>query len=305
MKTRWTNKLTGFTAHPAALLMPPMDADTYAGFLKDVRKNGIREPVKIYDSQILDGVHRHKAAMELGVLMPWVELEDIADPYAYVVSLGCHRRHLTTSQAAMIAARISQASKDMTVAQAAEAMGVSTSSVKTARAVRDVSPAAADDVSAGRTSLNAAAIDTGARQPPRDKFVPPPYQEPTRSERAVVLADLPPPRKVTFQPSTVVEVPGAVVDELYRIMCHPHALRVIGQVSGYSGALVDELQQAVERHRVIQTRAQTGREQDALDMVRAGHSDQEVADAMGVESFRVKQLRQRHGVHAGKAKRTL
>jgi hypothetical protein len=59
---------------------------------------------------VLDGRNRYKACQELGIEMTFCEIEDNEDfdPIAYVLSHNLHRRHLTESQRAMVAAKLAK-----------------------------------------------------------------------------------------------------------------------------------------------------------------------------------------------------
>lgn len=105
----------GVRIHPAATIFPMMDEATYAGFLEDVRKNGLKVNLQFVgdswaEAQLLDGRNRLKALLELG--LSWktyadlLTIADIPDPVSHVLSLNDHRRHLTESQRGMVAARI-------------------------------------------------------------------------------------------------------------------------------------------------------------------------------------------------------
>lgn len=91
--------------HPLADLFPLVEGEAYRDLVEDVRANGVREPIVMLDGMILDGRHRYLAAREAGVPWPTREFEE-GDPLAYVVSINLKRRHLSTSQRAMIAAKI-------------------------------------------------------------------------------------------------------------------------------------------------------------------------------------------------------
>jgi hypothetical protein len=63
------------------------------------------EPIVIFEGKILDGRNRYKAC-ELANVEPIYRPYFGDDPLEYVVSLNLHRRHLTTSQKAMVAVEI-------------------------------------------------------------------------------------------------------------------------------------------------------------------------------------------------------
>lgn len=89
--------------HPLANLVPAMDPGELAQLVEDVRTHGLREPITLYDGQILDGRHRYAACRLAGVALRW-ELYEGDDPVAFVLSKNLHRRHLTSAQKAAIAA---------------------------------------------------------------------------------------------------------------------------------------------------------------------------------------------------------
>jgi ParB-like chromosome segregation protein Spo0J len=83
-----------------------MDGETFAGLKADIEANGLREPIWVFDSKIIDGRNRYRVCQELGIEPDFREWDGEGDLLAFVVSLNLHRRHLDTSQRAMIAARI-------------------------------------------------------------------------------------------------------------------------------------------------------------------------------------------------------
>src|SRR6516162_3438037 len=96
---------TGLEFHPLADLFPLLEGADFEELVADVRAHGVREPVWIYDSQILDGRNRYLAAQVAGVPCP-VRAYEGDDPVGFVISLNLKRRHLSTSQRAMIAAKL-------------------------------------------------------------------------------------------------------------------------------------------------------------------------------------------------------
>lgn len=94
--------------HPAAELFPMMSAADLDALAADIREHGQREPIVLHKGLILDGRHRYAACQTLGIeprTMEWAGSDDADEIEAYVNSLNLHRRHLTESQRAMIAAR--------------------------------------------------------------------------------------------------------------------------------------------------------------------------------------------------------
>lgn len=85
----------------------PMDESSIDSLADDIRKNGLLNPVELYKGKILDGRRRHAACIKAGVEPEFVDVNP-EDPVAYVLSQNLHRRHLTASQRAMVAARASE-----------------------------------------------------------------------------------------------------------------------------------------------------------------------------------------------------
>lgn len=93
-------------AHPAAEMFPLMDGDELDALAADIREHGLREPIVLTNGLILDGRNRYHACEKLGIQPTTIEWDRNGTPEAFVVSMNLHRRHLSASQRAMIAARL-------------------------------------------------------------------------------------------------------------------------------------------------------------------------------------------------------
>lgn len=85
--------------HPLSAAFPAMSADDFQALKDDIEVNGQREPVMVFDGMVLDGWHRYRACVELGVKPTQFTFTD-DDPVAFVLSHNLHRRHLSASQRA-------------------------------------------------------------------------------------------------------------------------------------------------------------------------------------------------------------
>jgi ParB-like chromosome segregation protein Spo0J len=87
------------------MIFPEMSEADFAALKDDIKEHGQRDPVIVFQNQILDGRHRYRACRELGIEAKTEEFVG-DDPVAYVVSKNLKRRHLDTSQRALVAARL-------------------------------------------------------------------------------------------------------------------------------------------------------------------------------------------------------
>jgi hypothetical protein len=88
--------------HELANLLPMIEGNKFAELKEDIRKNGILEPIKLFDARILDGRNRYKAGKEVGYKFSAKDFEafegDYAAAEAYVFSTNFLRRQLTNAQ---------------------------------------------------------------------------------------------------------------------------------------------------------------------------------------------------------------
>jgi hypothetical protein len=86
--------------HPLAAAFPAMTADDFAVLVDDIKVNGQREPVIVFEGMVLDGWHRYSACLQLGLEAERFTFGFGKDPVAFVLSQNLHRRHLSASQRA-------------------------------------------------------------------------------------------------------------------------------------------------------------------------------------------------------------
>jgi N6-adenosine-specific RNA methylase IME4 len=111
--------------HPLAEIFPALDGVAFEALKADIAANGLSVPITLWRGSIIDGRNRYRAL----IADDWLDgsesaydlltrendggwAVDLTDDLtaealpAYVVSLNLHRRHLTESQRAMVAARL-------------------------------------------------------------------------------------------------------------------------------------------------------------------------------------------------------
>lgn len=91
--------------HPAAAIFPLLEAGDLRELADDIRKHGLIEPIVMLDGKVLDGRNRLAACNLANVSPRFVQWGGTGDPVDWVLSVNLRRRHLDTSQRAMVAAR--------------------------------------------------------------------------------------------------------------------------------------------------------------------------------------------------------
>jgi N6-adenosine-specific RNA methylase IME4 len=168
--------------HPLANLFPLIEGQAFDDLVADIRANGLRDKVVMYEGKILDGRNRYRAAVAAELIDPSGETDmgdwdprffrhhqprKDGDALAFVLSLNLHRRHLTTSQRAMIGAEIAGMKRGrpgdnpqscgITAQEAAERLKVAPRSIEMARRVREHgTDELVDAVKAGTVTVAAA-----------------------------------------------------------------------------------------------------------------------------------------------------
>ena len=92
--------------HVAATIMRMMSIDEMEELEDSIKKNGLLVPISLWNGLIIDGRHRYRACMNLGIEPTFVEVDTTVHkkPAQYVLSMH-ERRNDTLAQKAMSAAR--------------------------------------------------------------------------------------------------------------------------------------------------------------------------------------------------------
>lgn len=123
------DRLHQLLPHPLANTDRMMNDAEFEGLKASIKANGIREPIKLFEGNILDGRNRHKAGKEVGhkfsardfVVFPGT----FADAKKYVDDTNVHRRHLTTEDKTKRVQQMLDEHPTMSDRKIAQACGVS------------------------------------------------------------------------------------------------------------------------------------------------------------------------------------
>jgi hypothetical protein len=164
--------------HPVCEAFPQMDEEALGELTADIRAHGLRESIwRHRDGSIVDGRNRYLACTRAGIAPKFRTFEgpDSNLP-AFVVSLNIQRRHLSSSQRAMVAEKLANLSSGrpsdrnrresptppsapVTRAQAAELLNVGADLVADARTVRTHGvPELVNAVEKGEVAVSSAAV---------------------------------------------------------------------------------------------------------------------------------------------------
>ena len=233
-----------YPVHPVASLFPMIDDDALNALAEDIKKNGQREPIivayldeaMIDEPVVIDGRNRHAACKLAGIEPEFkfvMSLNDrelspqvIAD---WIISHNLHRRHLTTSQKAMVGQGYlvylkeeakkrqgarndlkdlprnsveSSKSNSESAVQAGKLVGVSKDSIRDADFVVQNDPELAQQVRDSKVTVSAAAKRI------REALNPKP--EPTPEDRAEKLA-----RAVLKNPENISKMTAEIIAEYF------------------------------------------------------------------------------------------
>ena len=91
--------------HPYAALFPMMDKKALQELVASIRDDGLEQPIVTFEGKVLDGRNRDLACANAQVKPRYVKYKG-KDALGYVMRLNLTRRHLTASQRAMVAAKM-------------------------------------------------------------------------------------------------------------------------------------------------------------------------------------------------------
>jgi ParB-like chromosome segregation protein Spo0J len=130
--------------HPVAEVFPLMNDEELDQLAEDIKLFGQREPILLFENQIVDGRNRYLACEQRGITPIVVEYAGSAEELIQLaISLNLRRRHLSEAQRAMAAGQLANMRKGertdlpsiegrLSQSAAAEMLNVSVSSVERA-----------------------------------------------------------------------------------------------------------------------------------------------------------------------------
>lgn len=197
-----------------------MSASEYARLKSDIEANGQREDIVVWRGLLIDGRNRLKACEELGIEPQIAELMEETDPVQYALSHNLHRRHLTTAQRAIVAAKLAtlkhgqhgkEVSNETSLEQATTLLSVSRASAMRAKHVlSNGSTALAKAVESGEVPVSLAErlLKTGCNAKDQAKLV-------TEGRKAIqdFITAKNPPKKREQEKPVESEVNAELTDE--------------------------------------------------------------------------------------------
>jgi hypothetical protein len=179
------------SVHPAAELFPPLSHEEFVALSEDIRANGLRTQIVLWDENgaLIDGRHRLDALAALGLLCldeqgrlattkawngkAWVDdvprqlrlRRERGDPYAIAYSLNIPRRHLTPEGKRDLIAKLLKANPTKSNRQIAKIVDASHPHVAKVRSELEE----AGDVETVTTSVDTKGRKQPARRPPRPR----------------------------------------------------------------------------------------------------------------------------------------
>ena len=90
---------TALAFHRFANKFPLLQGDEFKEFVADIKEHGLRDPITLYQNQILEGRNRYRACLRTKIEPRFEPFEgDDAAALAFVISKNIHRRHLKAKE---------------------------------------------------------------------------------------------------------------------------------------------------------------------------------------------------------------
>lgn len=175
--------------HEVANLFPLIEGQEFEELVKDIKENGLQQPIWTYKNKIIDGRNRYRACKKAGVEPRYQEWDGKGSLVAFAVSLNVKRRHLTSSQLSVIALgvekqlseeaadrqnlgqKIDQGLSGRSAHQAADMLGTNHEYVSTAKRIEKEAPELIPHITEGTLTIPDAKAIATLPQTRREKVV--------------------------------------------------------------------------------------------------------------------------------------
>lgn len=159
--------------HRLSEIFPLMEEDEFKALVLDIKFNGLREQITLFEGKILDGRNRYRACIETNIEPVFWNFDgDERSAERYVVSLNLHRRHLSKEDRTAVIKKIIESDPTISSRKLAKEIGVGKDTVRRARELLE------DERMAHLRHQSPVEPDPGynirARKPRYDKVVIPP-----------------------------------------------------------------------------------------------------------------------------------
>jgi hypothetical protein len=160
-----TPALKQYEFYPYANIFPLLEGPSFEAFVEDMEDRGQEHLVWLFEDKILDGRNRYRACQRNGIEVR-VQTYTGTDPIGFVLSSNLHRRHLSESQRAIVAAKLASLSiganqhtaKGPSIEKASKLLNVGHASIERAKKVLRVGdPSLVEAVVKGGITVSAAA----------------------------------------------------------------------------------------------------------------------------------------------------
>lgn len=98
--------VNGYQDHEYADLLPLLRQKDLEELAEDIKAHGLLAPITLLDGKILDGRNRYRACVLVSVKPKFRVFPADDDPISFITSVNVKRRHMTTGQRAMFAAKV-------------------------------------------------------------------------------------------------------------------------------------------------------------------------------------------------------
>ena len=157
------------------------DTEEFTKLVANIKEVGQTDPIYVWKGSIVDGRHRHKACLELGIEPKFEDLSDemsLDQVIGRVTARNLIGRVMSAGQRAMVAASLATMTRggdmksdqnvnlrfEKSIGCLADKLGISPKTVNTAKAIKRDAPDLAEKVSRGDMSLNAADVERKERK---------------------------------------------------------------------------------------------------------------------------------------------